>query len=89
MSSWSRPAPRLSVPMPRHRPRTCLGPVERVYATELVSIAYDPCSVYPVVTARSVTTGKVRTLPTLAALAHEDMGKAEAWVSKCRASLVY
>lgn len=86
---WSRPAPRMSVPMPKHRPCTCLGPVERVYATELVSVAYDPVSVYPVVTARSVTTGKVRTLPTLAALAHESMDKVEAWVRVCRASLVY
>ena len=85
----SHVAPRLSVPMPKHRPVTCLGPVERLYATELVSVAYDPVSVYPVVTARSVTTGKVRTLPTLAALAHESMDRVEAWVRVCKASLVY
>ena len=86
---FSHAAPRTSVPMPKHRPMTCLGPVERVYATELVSIAYDPVSVYPVVKARSVTTGRTRTLPTLAALAHESMDKVEAWVRVCRASLVY
>ena len=85
----SHVAPRLSVPMPKHRPMTCLGPVERVYSTELVSVAYDPISVYPVVTAYSVTTKKTRTLPTLAALAHESMDRVEAWVRVCRASFVY
>ena len=68
---------------------TCLGPVERVYATELVSVAYDPITVYPVVTARSVTTGKTRTLPTLAALAHESIDAMYAWLRVCKASLVY
>ena len=85
----SHAAPRMSVPMPKHRPMTCLGPVERVYATELVSIAYDPVSVYPVIKARSVTTGRVRVLPTLAALAHDDMDRALAWVARCSATLVY
>ena len=85
----SHVAPRLSVPMPKHRPMTCLGPVERVWSTELVSVAYDPITVYPVVTAYSVTTKKTRTLPTLAALAHESMDRVEAWVRVCRASLVY
>ena len=86
---FSHAAPRLSVPLPRWRPCTCLGPVERVYATELVSVAYDPVSVYPVVTARSVTTSKTRTLHALAVLAHEDMDRAEAWVLRCGSSLVY
>lgn len=86
---FSHAAPRLSVPLPRWRPRTCLGPVERVYATELVSVAYDPVSVYPIVTARSVTTGKVRTLPALAALAHESMDALDAWLRVCKSGLVY
>ena len=87
--SWSRPTPRLSVPLPKHRPMTCLGPVERVYATEKVSVAYDPISVYPVVTAYSITARKTRALPALSALAHEDMDRAEAWVLRCGSSLVY
>ena len=87
--AWSHPTPRTSVPLPRQRPCTCLGPVERVYATELVSVAYDPITVYPVVTARSVTTGKTRALHALAVLAHEDMDRAEQWVLRCGSTLVY
>lgn len=88
-SSWSRSQPRTTVPMPRWRPATCLGPVERVYATEKVSVAYDPSTVYPVVTAYSVATGKTRSLPALAALAHEDMDRALAWIARCKASITY
>ncbi len=89
MMAFSHTTPRMSVPMPKRRPLTCLGPVERVYATEKVSVVYDPETVYPVVTARSITTGKARTLPTLAALAHEDMDRLVAWVRVCKSTLVW
>ena len=69
-------------------PVRALGHVERTHMTEKVTYAYSPATLRPVLWARSVATGKVRELPSLSALADEDMARAEQWVLRCGSALV-
>ena len=68
------------------RPVSALGHVELTHMTEKVSLAYTP-SGYVAAEAYSTTTGKKRELPSLAALANEDMDRAERWVRRCGSAL--
>lgn len=68
------------------RPVSALGHVELTHMTEKVCLAYNG-SGYVVAEAYSTTTGKKRDLPSLAALANEDMDRAERWVRRCGSAL--